>query len=247
MRVPSPTSLSVSAIGSAATAPTPPRARPITTSIVSRPTKGRAASCTSTTPTPGGSARRPARTESSRRAPPATSASRSPRSLSSHSGGRSAYAGGSATTTCRTSGWEVNGRSARSSIGTPRMARNCFGSPGPARTPAPAATMTTPTSGGEAAGELTDALQPDHVEIHVRRAGAGGQERTPEPLTRRLRETPLDPRDRPDLTAQSHLAEKEGVGGNGAVVDARDEGGQDRQVGRGLDEPHAAGDVDKDV
>src|SRR6266540_5917261 len=230
MRVPSPTSLSVSAIGSAATAPTPPRARPITTSIVSRPTKGRAASCTSTTPTRGGSARRPARTESSRRAPPATSASRSPRSLPSHSGGRSAYAGGSATTTCRTSGWEVNGRSARSSIGTPRMARNCFGSPGPARTPAPAATTTTPTSGGEAAGELTDAFQPDHVEPALGGARAGRQEHAPEPLARGFRQTPFDAGDGPDLTAQPDLAEKERVGGDGAVVNAGDEGGQDREV-----------------
>src|SRR5206468_1530896 len=76
--------------------------------------------------------------------------------------------GGNATTTWRTSGWPVNGRSARSSIGTPRIGRNCFGSPGPARTPAPAATTTTPTSGCETTGELTDSLQPDHLHVAAR-------------------------------------------------------------------------------
>ena len=160
-----PTSLSVSDVGTAATAPTPARARAITASIVPRLTKGRAASCTRTIALSAGSASSPARTESARCAPPGTSRNRSPRSLPSHSGGRSAYPGGSATITWRTSGCPVNGRSARSSIGTPRMGRNCFGSPGPARTPAPAATTTTPTSGCKSAGELTDSLQPDHLEI----------------------------------------------------------------------------------
>src|SRR2546425_4484216 len=58
-------------------------------------------------------------------------------------------------------------RSARNSIGTPRIGRNCFGSPGPARTPAPAATTTTPASGRESPGELTDAVHAHRSEEHT--------------------------------------------------------------------------------
>src|SRR6266705_795977 len=86
-----------------------------------------------------GKASSPARTESTRCAPPGTKPSRSPRILPSQSGGRSTYPGGNVTTTWRTSGCPMKARSARSSMGAPRMGRNCFGSPGPARTPAPAA------------------------------------------------------------------------------------------------------------
>src|SRR5881296_3331091 len=155
------TSLTVSETGIAATAPTPRRALAITPSMVSRVTKGRAASWTSTTAACGGSAPRPARTDWARVAPPATSASRSPTSLASHSGGRASNPAGTTTITCPTSGWDVNGRRARNSIGTPRIGRNCFGSPGPARTPAPAATTTTPVSGRESPGELTDPFHPN--------------------------------------------------------------------------------------
>src|SRR5260370_68814 len=97
--------------------------------------------------------------------------------------------------TCRTSGCELKGRNARSSMGTPRMGRNCFGSPGPARTPAPAATTTTPTSGREAAGELTDSLQPNHLELVALAAETRREEDAAESLARRFGQAPLDARD----------------------------------------------------
>src|SRR5581483_5644135 len=106
-----------------------------------------------------------ARTESVRVAPPVTSCNRSPASGASQCGGCSAIPPGSATTTCATAGCDVNGLSDRSRRGTPEMLRNCFGSPGPARTPAPAPTTRTPTSGSDASGEVIDVLQPQHVEI----------------------------------------------------------------------------------
>src|SRR5438094_8596693 len=102
------------------------------------------------------------------------------------------------------SGCEVNGRSARSSIGTPRMERNCLGSPGPARTPAPAATITTPTSGREAAGEVTDAFHTDDSEAFRRAARARGAEDAAETQPRRFREPPLERGDGPDRATQSH-------------------------------------------
>src|SRR5881409_584914 len=194
-----------------------------------------------------GSASSPARTESTRCAPPGTNSSRSPRSLPSQSGGRSAYPGGKAMTTCRTSGWPVNGRSARSSIGTPRIGRNCFGSPGPARTPAPAATTTTPTSGCETTGELTDSLQPDHLHVAARPPRARRQEHAPKSLACRLGQPPLDAGNGTDLAAEADLAEEERVGGHGTVVDCRDEGRKNREVGRGFDQPDAAGHVDEDI
>src|SRR6266446_1241558 len=245
--LPCPISLSVSDVGTAATAPTPARARVITASIVPRLTNGRTASWMRMIVASSGSASSPARTESTRCAPPGTNSSRSPRSLPSQSGGRSAYPGGSATTTWRTSGWPGNGRSARSSIGTPRIDRNCLGSPGPARTPAPAATTTTPTSGCETTGELTDSLQPDHLQIAAHPPRARRQEHTPKALACRFGEPPLDAGNGANLAAEADLTEEERIGGHGTVVDSRDEGRKNRQVGRGLDQTDAAGHVDEDV
>src|SRR5258707_1333075 len=141
----------------------------------------------------------------------------------------------------------MNARKARSSIGTPRIGRNCFGSPGPARTPAPAATTTTPTSGCEAAGELTDSLQPDDLELAGGAARAGGQEHAAKALARGLGEASLDARDGPDLAAESHLAQEERVGRHGPVMDRRDEGGEDGDAGGGVDQAHTSPDVDDDV
>src|SRR5439155_24163034 len=190
-------------------------------SIVSRLTNGRAPSCTSTTLTAGGNTRNPARTDWARAAPPGTRLRRSPSSFPSHSGGRSAKPAGTATTTRSTAGWDVKGRSARSSIGTPWIGRNCFGSPGPARTPAPAATITTPTSGGEAGAELTDAIHPDDLQPGHAHPRARRQEGAPESLPHGLAESALYARDRPDLAAQPDLAQKQGIGGERQAAHAR--------------------------
>src|SRR2546426_11981373 len=237
----------VSETGIAATAPTPERALAIPPSIVSRVTKGRAASWPSPTVACGGSAPRPARTDWARVAPPATSVNRSPTSLPSHSGGRASNPVGTTTITCPTSGWEVNGRSARNSIGTPRIDRNCFGSPGPARTPAPAATTTTPTSGRESPGEVTDAVHADQIEPGQAHPRASGQEHAAEPLARGFAEASLDGRHGANLAAQADLAQKHGVGRERSVVHARDERRHDGEIGRGLDQADAAGDVHEHV
>src|SRR5262245_31447611 len=118
---------------------------------------------------------------------------------------------GSAITTWATPGCEVNGRNARRSIGTPRMGRNCFGSPGPARTPAPAATMTTPASGGEAAGEIMHSFETDQVEPRGFHARAGRQEDAPETLALRLDQPAFHAGDRPDLATQPDLTEEQGI------------------------------------
>src|SRR6184192_4004544 len=241
------TSLTVSETGIAATAPTPARALASTPSIVSRVTNGRAASCTSTTAACGGSAARPARTDSARVAPPATSPSRSPTSFASHSGGRASNPAGTTTITCPTSGWDVNGRNARSSIGTPRMGRNCFGSPGPARTPAPAATTTTPASGRESPGEVTDAVHAHQIEAGQAHPRAGGQKHAAEPLAHRFAEASLDCRHGADLAAQADLAQEHGVRWERSVVHARDQRRHDGEVGRGLDQPHPARHVHEHV
>src|SRR6266550_2641008 len=241
------TSLTVSLTGIAATAPTPSRALARTPSIVSRVTNGRAASWTSTTTTWGGSAPSPARTDWARVTPPATSPSRSPTSLPSHSGGRASNPAGTTTTTCPTSGWEVNGRSARNNMGTPRIGRNCFGSPGPARTPAPAATTTTPASGSESPGELTDAVHADQIQPGQGHPRAGGQEDAAESLTRRFTEAPLHGGHGADLAPQPDLAQEHGVRRERAVVHARHQGRHDGEIGRGLDQPHAARHVHEHV
>src|SRR6266480_5112602 len=179
-----------------------------------------------------GNAASPARTESTRWAPPGTKPSRSPRSFASQSGGRSAYPGGKVTTTWRTSGCPMNARNARSSIGTPRMGRNCFGSPGPARPPAPAATTTTPASGRESPGEVTDAVHAHQIEAGQTHPRAGGQKHAAEPLAHRFAETPLDRPHRADLAAQADLAQEHGVCRERSVVHAGDQGGHDGKIGR---------------
>src|SRR5438105_3091478 len=129
------------------------------------------------------------------------------------------------------------------------MGRNCFGSPGPARTPAPAATTTTPTSGCETAGELTDSLQPDHLEV----ANPGGstrasrQKHAPEPLPRGFGQAPLHAGDRTDFAAEAYLAEEHRISRDGTIVDGGDKGGENREVGRRLDQAHPARHVDEDV
>src|SRR5205809_5490398 len=237
----------VSVSGTAATAPTPARARVMTLSIVSRLTNGRAPSCTSTTLTTGGNTRNPARTDWARAAPPGTRRRRSPSSCPNHSGGRSANPAGTATTTCPTAGCDVKGRSARSSIGTPWIGRNCFGSPGPARTPAPAATTTTPTSGGDAAGELIDPVHADDVQPGDAHQRARRQEDTPEPLTGRFSEPPLHARDRSDLPAQPDLAQEQGIGGKRPVTHAGHQRRRHRQIARRLEQAYAARHVDEHV
>src|SRR5690349_8784872 len=140
----------------------------------------------------------------------------------------------------------MNWRSARNSIGTPTIGRNCFGSPGPARTPAPAATTTTPTSGCEATGELTDSLQPNHFKVFAGLRSVR-EEHSTKALSRRFGEASLDARDGPDLAAESHLAQEERVGRHGPVVDRRDEGREDGEVGGRLDQAHTSCDVHEHV
>src|SRR5438067_5244458 len=112
--------------------------------------------------------------------------------------------------TCRTSGCDVKGRNARSSIGTPRIGRNCLGSPGPARTPAPAATTTTPMSGGKTPGELTDSLQPDHLKV-LAALRPVRQKHAAKALARRFRQPPFDAGNGTDLATKTDLAEEQCV------------------------------------
>ena len=82
------------------------------------------------------------------------------------------------STTCATSGWEVKGRSARSTTGTPASRRYCLRGPPPRRVPFPAATTTTPTSRGKRPHQLLDVIQGDERDArHLRRRC--GRSRTP--------------------------------------------------------------------
>ena len=71
-------------------------------------------------------------------------------------------------------GMGVNGRRARSNIGTPAISRYCLGTLPPSRSPRPAATTTTPTSRGKRSHQLFDVIQSD--DRHSR-DGAGGSSR----------------------------------------------------------------------
>src|SRR5260370_32292138 len=98
------------------------------------------------------------------------------------------------------------------------MGRNCLGSPGPARTPAPAATITTPTSGGEPSREITDAVHADYLEPGDAHARARRHEHPAHPLAHGFAPPPLHPRHGTDLPAEAHLAEAHGLGSPVATV-----------------------------
>src|SRR2546426_280394 len=206
--------------------------------MVSRLTKGRAASCTSTTVASALRPRAPPRPACARFPPPGPGPSRSPPSFASQSGGCWTWPTGSATTTCATAGCDVNGRSARNSIGTPWIGRNCLGSPGPARTPAPAATITTPMSGRDAAGELTHPVQ--RHELDTRGARRDARPRRAEDAAEAPARGPPPPprpaRHGPYLAAQPDLTQEQRVGGEGAIAHARDQRPQHPQIGGRLDQ-----------
>ena len=118
---------SVSLTGTAATAPSPARAWPITASITPRSTNGLAPSCTSTIPQSEGRARSPAATESLRSRPPATIVNPEPMSGARNAGGLSAWSGARTTTTRATSGWLAKGRRARKQYGDPGHGKKLLG------------------------------------------------------------------------------------------------------------------------
>src|SRR5947208_16203185 len=127
--------------------------------MTARSTNGLAPSCTRTTVLSGRRAARPEATESLRSAPPATRVRPGPATSARNGGGDEASPTGRTTTTWQTSGWEVNGRTARSSTGTPARTWYCFGVPLPSRVLRPAATTTTPTSRGKRPHQLIDPIE----------------------------------------------------------------------------------------
>ena len=109
--------------------------------------------------------------------------------------------------------------------------------PGPARTPDPAATITTPTSGGESTCELTDVL--DRHDVHpAGHAGAGREKHAAEALPLRLGQPALETGYGPHFPAQAHFAQEQRVGRSGTVVHA---GHQRRQRPRGRSMARAGG------
>ena len=135
--------------GTAATAPVPCRAAAMTGSMTRGLGKGRAPSCTSTIEHAGRSWRAPPR-----RNPCGFPARDQAQPLAEKPGepfrrGARPARPGARRRPRRTSGWERNGRSARSKIGTPASGRNCLGlAPHPARS-GPRRRSTTPTSRGK--------------------------------------------------------------------------------------------------
>src|SRR5207245_6016477 len=117
-------------------------------------------------------------------------------------------------------------------------------------TPAPAATITTPMSGRDAAGELTDPVQRHELDTR----GAAGRDARPrraedavEALARGLRQPPLHAGHRPYLATQPDLTQEQRVGGEGAIAHAGDERREHRQIGGRLGQAESARDVDEHV
>src|SRR5260370_42466624 len=101
------------------------------------------------------------------------------------------------------------------------MGANCLRSAGAARSAAPAATTTTPMSGGKAPGELTDSLQPYDFEIAAGPLRARRQEHAAEPLPGRFDESPFDTGDRADFATETGVAAEQRARWNRAGVARR--------------------------
>src|SRR6185503_17656444 len=149
-----------------------------------RSTKGRAPSCTRTTLHSSRSARSPARTESPRWEPPETTVKgegededeEGANSADRKPGGCRASSGGSTSTICATSGCNMKGCRARSTMGTPRIRRYCLTVSPPTRAPRPAATTTTPTSRGKSPYQLFDVVETyQRGARHLHRAAGGAE------------------------------------------------------------------------
>ena len=149
-----------------------------------------------------------------------------------NAGGSAASAGERTSATRVTSGCAANGRSARSTMGTPAIVRNCFGVSPPRRVPRPAATTTTPTSRGKRPHQLLDVIEPDHGHAGHLGAAPRGAEHAPEAEPRGLRDPPLDRAAGPDLPAETDLAQENDVVRRRTVVQARDQRGGDGEVAR---------------
>ena len=216
--------------------------------MTGRSTKGRAPSCTSTVRHAGSSAARPAATESVRSAPPATMASPAPATSRRKSGGCAASSGGQHERDLGDVGMDANGRSARSTIGTPAMGRYCFGrlaaDPRPAargddddsdvtrQAPAPAARRgrARPSNAGDLGAA---AGRPEHpAEAEARRPPRCG--------ARSLRSGGSR---RPARSRRGRSTSR----GAGRLYRLEIERGGDREVGTRLAQPHAGRDLHEDV
>src|SRR5918996_1354076 len=141
------TRLTVSATGSAGTAPSQPLpSAPRTRSITSAARSGRAASWTRTTAASSGTSATPARTESARVLPPVTAARTFPAPSSSERRMAGSSHPSEATMTIASIHSQRSRRSRLSaSSGRPDRAANAFGRSPPSRSPRPAATRTAQT------------------------------------------------------------------------------------------------------
>src|SRR5262245_26035829 len=219
----------------------------MTASITARAGKGRAPSWTRTTRHSGRTAASPAATESARSVPPATSVNAAPWCWARKAGGVAASAGGRTSTRWATSGWAANGRTARSTRGTPARGRYCLAVPPLSRELRPAATTITPTSRGKRPDQLLHVLQADERDAgHLDHASRAAEDPT-EAEPGRLGETPLGGAAGTDLTAEADLAEEDDVRRRRPVVEAGEQGRGHGQVGAGLGQPHTGRDLDEHV
>src|SRR6266511_2357152 len=141
------TRLTVSATGSAGTAPSQPSFNAVKTrSTTSSSTSGRAASCTSTTAASAGTSESASRTESARVVPPVTQELTllQPSSSASRIEG-SSHSGGAATTIASTQSEASNRSRLSASNGRSPRRTNALGRSAPSRSPLPAAARMAQT------------------------------------------------------------------------------------------------------
>src|SRR5918993_5694778 len=179
-----------------------------------------------------GSALMPARTESPRCVPPGTMVSvevvggvestivvRSRRK----SGGLAAKGGGRTSTTWPMFRWEVNGRSALSTMGIPPIGRNCFGVSLPKRVPLPPAATTAPTSRGKRPHQLIYVVQSHQRRTRNLHRAPGRAEHPREAKPHGFSNPALSRATGSDLATEADLTQEDHVRRRGAVVQAGQE------------------------
>src|SRR5262249_33337667 len=139
---------------------------------------------------------------------------------------------------------------------------NCFGRRPPKRVPTPPAGMTTASFG---ASSFSVMGLPALTEEHVQRIADGGHaadverylrrldrvalrhDSPTEPESGRLAQTQLEPRDRTDLAREPDFSDDQHIRRHDTIHVARRRGYDDAEIGAGLGDAAAAGDVDVDV
>src|SRR5689334_8825687 len=113
--------------------------------------------------------------------------------------------------------------------------------------PRPAATMMTPTLGGDGAGQLVDMIEGDVGDGRVRGGVPGRREGAAESEAAGFGQPAIERDDGPDLAGEADFSEEQRICRGGAIGETGEQRGGDGEVGTRLAQPHARADLDEHI